>query len=244
MKPATSRGNGTTRAWQAAPVNIQAPSTLSWWKHEPPRFRSNDLAVSGIPLDIQQMQLKLQRKMAAVNRAEAKAADKLVYEGNPCNTAGHTTRFVSSGNCCACHYVRNTQAPKALKSAYDLKWRTNNPDALKQTTARSRAKRGPQRQAYNREYLQSHLPQHAEYQARRRVIKLRAGSIMSEQHTQQLKDFYQQCPENKEVDHVVPLQGETVSGLHVPWNLQYLTPARNRAKGNTFDERTGKPAFV
>lgn len=50
----------------------------------------------------------------------------------------------------------------------------------------------------------------------------------------EIKEIYDKCPLGYHVDHIIPLQGEKVSGLHVHNNLQYLTPKENSAKKNKF----------
>lgn len=49
-----------------------------------------------------------------------------------------------------------------------------------------------------------------------------------------IQRFYEERPEGMHVDHVIPLRGKTVSGLHVLENLQYLPGLENNRKGNRY----------
>lgn len=76
---------------------------------------------------------------------------------------------------------------------------------------------------------------------RKAAKKQRTPKWLTREHLAQIEAIYALAKQTQnlfdepfEVDHIVPLQGENVSGLHVPWNLQVLPAYLNRAKHNKF----------
>lgn len=76
-----------------------------------------------------------------------------------------------------------------------------------------------------------------------RIAKISATikSLNQEDHDE-IREFYRIAQwltdafdEPFHVDHIVPLQGENVCGLHVPWNLQVLFARDNISKSNKFE---------
>ena len=68
------------------------------------------------------------------------------------------------------------------------------------------------------------------HNAKRRASKLQRTVPWAD--LKAIKQFYINCPKGYHVDHIVPLQGVNISGLHVLNNLQYLTKSQNSSKGN------------
>jgi len=97
------------------------------------------------------------------------------------------------------------------------KWRSENKEAAKICEKLWRLKNPGRARAKVRNYQAS---------------KLRA--VPKWANKKEIAQFYANCPAEHEVDHIIPLQGKIVSGLHVLNNLQYLPISENRKKSNKF----------
>lgn len=95
------------------------------------------------------------------------------------------------------------------------------------------------RKAIDKAYHQSkqgcpeYLAKRRHHEAMRRARKLQATpKWLSKVQLEEIKAIYRNCPAGYHVDHIMPLKGENLSGLHVPWNLQYLPGIVNKMKSN------------
>jgi hypothetical protein len=121
----------------------------------------------------------------------------------------------------------NKSQPDSLKSECILcnrklkaKWKKENPDKVNAQRARRRAAKLNRMLKWGKEYLK---PEIDNWYRRAKLATI----FMEEPY---------------EVDHIEPLQGKNISGLHVPWNLTLLTQSENASKGNRrAQENTASP---
>jgi hypothetical protein len=138
-------------------------------------------------------------------------------------------------------------------------WKISNPDKVKKHNsdcyARDRenrikrmyawAEKNPEKKkAAYKKYAQKHKDKGRARLAKRRAQKKNATPPwLTRQHMAEIRKVYSLAFElerktgvKHHVDHIVPLRGKNVSGLHVPWNLRAIPAEENLRKWNRFDE--------
>jgi hypothetical protein len=126
------------------------------------------------------------------------------------------------------------------RKEYDLNWRRRNKNSKAAASKRWRLKYPEKDKAVGRNYRQNNKAAGAAKTMRYFTKKLqRTPKWLTPLHFEQIHIFYDAAARltkefgvKMEVDHIIPLQGEYVSGLHVPWNLQILPKLDNASKRN------------
>jgi len=165
-----------------------------------------------------------------------------------------------SSQCKVCHQARTSayQASNRERSrGYAVAWRENNRDKEKARNKKYRednpdkkaasnkkwATNNPEKvRAINKEYTQSNQDKRSAWAAKYRASKLSATpEWLTQEHQDQILAKYaerdritQETGIEHHVDHIFPLQGENICGLHVPWNLQIITATENMQKSNSY----------
>jgi hypothetical protein len=131
---------------------------------------------------------------------------------------------------------RIPQSPRVLRRRYYEKHREERLAARKAYRLRNIERE----KAREQRYLKANRTVVYAKNARRRAAETSAvPPWLHAIHKAQIQEFYDialarstQTGIRHHVDHIVPLRGNGVNGLHVPWNLQILTEFENCSKHN------------
>ena len=152
------------------------------------------------------------------SRAEAIAVgSKKYFSPKPCPRGHISPRWVNAG-CCECSYVSCR------------KWQIEDKQRANESSKASHAKNREIHRRANRNYRGRHKGRINYNTAMRYAAKRERTPPWADK--EDIRRIYENCPPGMHVDHIVPLMGDVVSGLHVSWNLQYLTPEENAIKSN------------
>lgn len=136
-------------------------------------------------------------------------------------------------------FNKNRSKPDGLSTECkecNKNYRLLNKERLRKNRAEYYANNKDRELSNNKKYSEANPHVMRAKDAKRRASKInRTPKWLTEFDLDYIKSIYAQAKFfGMHVDHIVPLQGKTVSGLHVPWNLQLLTPEDNLRKSNKF----------
>lgn len=130
-------------------------------------------------------------------------------------------------------YARNwNKNNRAKRRITEYKWRAANPDKVKAQRKIDKIRHKPKRNAATSLWRKKNRNKCNAYGANYEARKLKACPIWAD--LKAIAQIYISCPKGYHVDHIVPLRGKLVSGLHIPENLQVIPAEENLRKNNAY----------
>jgi hypothetical protein len=184
--------------------------------------------------------------MTSTTRKAALALGETQYfTGKPCVNKHVANRRTKTGECMDC------------RAAFLIEWRAKNPIKVKQHNATQyanhfeklivrtknfNAENKEKVQSWKRRYQKQNPHIFAKIGAKRRAAKLqRTPAWLTDIDHERIGNEYKLAAlltkvtgSSWHVDHIIPLQGKMVSGLHVPSNLRVLPATENIRKSNFY----------
>lgn len=182
------------------------------------------------------------------------------FTGKLCKHGHLSERYTSTGQCVECtakqSQARRIEYPEKAHAAWRKwlennrelhntrvrKWQTSNPEKIKKAAKLWAAANPEKVAAKTKRYRQTH-PDRATAMAVASVARRakRVPKWLTAEDKWLLRETYSLAKLRTrllgfvwEVDHIIPLRGKLVSGLHVPTNVQVIPKALNRRKRNVY----------
>lgn len=169
------------------------------------------------------MQIKT-RKQALLD------GDTTYFSGKPCPKGHIAARRTKKADCVECSriYIRKyledpEKRERERKRAYK-RWIENKEEYNKRR--RLWDKNNPEKAS-------------AQCKVRNKRVRQATPKWITREQIKQMKEMYiisSEQPDKYHVDHIIPLKGKNVCGLHVPWNLRIVSAKVNLTKGNKTED--------
>lgn len=146
------------------------------------------------------------------------------YTGKPCRK-GHTAQRRAINGCCTeCEKEKNNSESR---KAYMAQYADQNRDKIRKIASNWQKK--------NKGKVNANTALRHTAKMKRKPTWLSKEDKLKIRCLYQVASMYSKHSDKKwHVDHIIPLQGETVSGLHVPWNLRVIPAVDNMKKNNNY----------
>jgi hypothetical protein len=170
-----------------------------------------------------------------------------------CNTSKELNQYYKStrnldgleGRCKACKSAyRKSQYKKNrdIELSKNAAWKEANLERYKEIGREHYRNNKEEHNAFMQQHYYDNKGMYRAKDAKYRATKLKATPPwLTEKQLHDITVIYTACTKVSKrtgkphhVDHVIPLQGENICGLHVPWNLAIIPAKMNLSKSNTY----------